>query len=351
MFFFNNLTDIQRKLFVDLRQVYEAYRLSQSQAEHYAGSMRWREKNGTDYLFRKVGSAEKGLGVRSPQTEKIHVSFLEGRKKIKERLAGQTKALDVQAALAKASGVGRVPRIVAQILRKLDDAQILGHIRIVGTNALFAYEALAAVTVAGDALATGDIDLLIDARRRLRIMIPDKTERSVAGLAKRIDPSFEILPGNPYRMANSNGFMLDLIRPQPNPAWKAEAGAQLADGDLVPSPIEGLQWLVNAPRIDALVVDVNGYPAPITAPDPRIWMVHKMWLSARPLRDPVKVQRDVAQAHLMRELLMEKLPQFPLDDVFFNSLPHPLRAVSSSLRPPPPPLNDEDDDVFPTPKW
>lgn len=351
MFGFNGLSDIQRRMLVDLRQAYDALGESRRRADrHFAGSMRWRERNGAEYLFRKIGTAERSLGRRSPSTEEAYTAFMEGRERIRERLAAQSKALDVQAALARTAGLGRVPRIVAQLLRKLDGAHVLGHIRVVGTNALYAYEALAGVTIGGDALATGDIDLLLDARRRLRIMVPDGSGRSIVGLAKRVDSSFETIPGKPYRMINDDGFMLDLIRPQPNPAWKEEPGSTLEPGDLTPAMVEGLQWLVNAPSAETLVTDVNGYPAPIVAPEPRVWMAHKMWLSQRPLRDPVKARRDAGQARLVRDMIVGTLPQYPLDDSFFSGLPGPLRTAAEPLKPIRPAENRPEDD-FPQPNW
>lgn len=350
MFSFNPLSDIQRRQWVDVRQAYEAYHDSNRQySRHFAGTMRWREKDGVDYLFRRVGHGEKGLGRRSPETEAVYASFVEGRQRFKKRVTEQAKALDIHAALAKTVGIGRVPRITATVLRRLDEADVLGHIRIVGTNALFAYEALAGVTIAGEALATGDVDLLLDARRRLRIMVPDKDERTVVKLLRSADRTFEIIKGKPYRMANNRGFMVDLICPQPNPPWKNEPGTNaLHPDDLSPAPIEGLQWLVNAPRVEALMIDVNGYPAPIVVPDPRIWMVHKMWLSKRPLREPVKAQRDAGQARLVRSLLLDRrLPQYPLDERFLGGLPHPLRNAAEELMRTTSQDGDEDEVVEP----
>ncbi|EWY37297.1 hypothetical protein N825_20895 [Skermanella stibiiresistens SB22] len=351
MFLFNELSEIQRKTIVDLRQAYEAFHATRRNADrHYAGSMRWREKNGSEYLFRRIGKGERSLGRRDEHTDEVYAAFMAGRQRVKQRLSSLTASLDTHAALAKAAGLGRVPRIVARLLRKLDDANVLGHIRIVGTNSLFAYEALAGVTIAGDALATADVDLLLDARRRLRIMVPDEDERTVAGLVRRVDASFEIMDRTPYRMANDDGFMIDLIRPEPKPAWRKEPDAILKPGDLDPAPIEGLQWLVNVPSVETLVIDVNGYPAPIVVPEPRMWMAHKLWLSKRPMRDPVKARRDVGQAYLLRDLLVAELPQYPLDDGFFDALPRPLREVAGSLRPRET-VEEDDSDDLPQPRW
>lgn len=331
---FNELSDTQIRHLVDLRQVYEAWHAAERELAHkFVGSMFWREVAGADYLKRKLGSVEKSLGRRSSETEAIHRAFTEGRELARQRHDSLAESVDVQAAIARTIGLGRVPPIVARLLRRLEKAELLGHVRVVGTNALFAYEALAGVMFSADALATGDIDLLLDARRRLKIVIDeDNAERTVMGLLRTVDRSFEKVSGRSYRAVNKEGFMVDLIRPEPRPAWKAEPGAQaLAKDDLDPSPIEGLQWLVNSPAVSALVVDGRGFPAPMVVPDPRFWLLHKKWLSSRQMRDPEKKQRDAGQAEILKDLVARKLPQYPLDADFLRSLPAPLRDAAQEL--------------------
>ena len=74
-----------------------------------------------------------------------------------DRLEGLTARLDQLARVNRAMGLGRVPRIAARVLRQCDEHHLLGeHLIVVGTNALFAYEALAGVQVQIDLIATGD---------------------------------------------------------------------------------------------------------------------------------------------------------------------------------------------------
>ena len=322
---------------MDLRQAYESWRDASRLASHrFSGSMFWRQVNGTDYLKRKIGRSEKSLGHRSPETENIYQSFHDGRKVAKERLRNLTNTIDIQAGIARSVGLGRVPRLIGRLLRLLDQAEILGHIRVVGTNSMFAYEALAGVHLSGEVLATSDIDLLVDARRRLRIIMDGPREKTVLGLLQSLDHSFENVQGKPYRAVNAEGFMVDLIRPQSRPPWKDEPGSLgLSGSDISPSPIEGLQWLVNCEATSTLVIDTRGYPAPIIVPDPRIWMLHKMWLSKRLMREPEKKRRDGEQALIMWRLIKETLPQYVLDDAFVAGLPKPLRESFATMQPAP----------------
>lgn len=334
---FNELSDIQIRHLVDLRQVFETWRTAKRDLTHkYAGSMFWRAASGADYLKRKIGQVEKSLGRRSGETEEIYRLFTEGRDTARRRHESLAESVDLQASIARTVGLGRVPPIVARLLRRFEEAEFMGHVRVVGTNAMFAYEALAGVMFSAEALATGDIDLLIDARRQLKMVVDDGTERTIMGLLRTVDRSFEKVTGRTYRAVNKEGFMVDLIRPQPRPASKVEPGAQqLAATDLDPSPIEGLQWLVNSPPVAALAIDGRGFPAPIVVPDPRIWLLHKKWLSKRRMRDPDKKQRDAGQARLLWDLVSAKLPQYPLDSDFLKTLPGPLKEAAAELAGPP----------------
>lgn len=70
----------------------------------------------------------------------------------------------------RARGLGRVRLLAARALRKLDEIGWLGtNLFLVGTKALFAYEGAAALRIESTMLATGDVDVLYDARRRLRV--------------------------------------------------------------------------------------------------------------------------------------------------------------------------------------
>jgi hypothetical protein len=132
--------------------------------------MRWAERNGVDYLLRKARQTERSLGRRSDNTERIYDAFMTGRAANQGRLKGLAARLDELAPLNRAMGLGRVPVIAARILRECDKAELLGeHLIIVGTNALFAYEVAAGVQIQSGLVASGDIDLLYDARRHLSL--------------------------------------------------------------------------------------------------------------------------------------------------------------------------------------
>ena len=337
--YFNELSDQQVRVLVDLRQVYQAWSDADDEArQRFSGSMFWRQVKGKAYLKRKIGRVEKSLGPRSAETEQTYRRFMEGRQAVRDRLGRLGKALDTQAAMARAIGLGRVSRVVARLLRQLEKSGVLGYLRVVGTHALYAYEALAGVHFMPGTLATTDIDLLADARRRLRIMVPEREQRTLLGVLRGVDKSFSPVPGKPYRVVNAEGFMVDLICQESKPPWRDAPGADpLAEGDLVPASIHGLHWLVNAPLLRTITIDQRGYPVPIVVPDPRMWMLHKLWLAEQPGRDPEKRRRDRHQAEAVHRLLVRHLLQYPLDEPFAAGLPGVLRRKLGLL-----PSNQED---------
>lgn len=97
-----------------------------------------------------------------------------GRAANHDRLKALAGRLDELAPVNRAMGLGRVPVTAARILRECDKAELLGdHLIVVGTNALFAYEAAARVQIESGLVASGDIDLLHDARHHLSLALQD----------------------------------------------------------------------------------------------------------------------------------------------------------------------------------
>jgi hypothetical protein len=63
-------------------QVDEAYRAEKLYYERqFSGSMRWLNRNGTEYLHVKKGQTEKSMGPRYPETEKMFAFFRRYRSK------------------------------------------------------------------------------------------------------------------------------------------------------------------------------------------------------------------------------------------------------------------------------
>jgi hypothetical protein len=155
------LSDQQRLFLVESDQLYRAWREVEWRHMEYRFGMRWKKVSGKEYLIRLIDGEGRGrsLGPRSEKTESIYLDFQQGRQAAQEKHEGMKARLLLQSRLNRASRLGRMPHVVAEILQGLDRVQALSELRVVGTHALFAYEALAAVEFKMDLLASESIEI------------------------------------------------------------------------------------------------------------------------------------------------------------------------------------------------
>jgi hypothetical protein len=328
------LSGEQRRQLIDTQQAYDAWRAANADGNHrFAGSMRWAERNGKEYLLRKIGKTETSLGSRSNETETAYEAFLRGRTENSERLKGLSERLDKLAPVNVAMGLGRMPSIAARILRACDERGLLGgQLTVVGTNAMFAYEVQAGVQIESGLIATGDIDLLYDARRHISLAVTGIAAEGLIGLLKKVDQSFAPVRRRGFRAVNRDGYLVDLIRPEAKDVFRDHLPAALSDlpEDLQGAAIFGLAWLINSPRLETVALDEKGYPVRIVAIDPRAFALHKAWLSRREDREPVKAVRDLAQAKAAANIATRYLKK-PFDSPDLSALPNALRELAPQL--------------------
>jgi hypothetical protein len=305
---FDELDGNQRKQLINTQQVHEAWLMAHFDRRH-VGGMHWKTSaTGRQYLYRTAKSAsQKSLGPRSDKTEDIMRGHQQRLAELDDRLQNLTAKLEQNSLINKAYRLARVPLPTAKVLRRLKETpRIDNRLIVVGTNALYAYEAATGVQFPGEMTATEDLDLLWDARKQLALLLPEENVQGVFALLKSVDRSYERTMK--YRAQNRDGFIVDIIRPEltdettrPSPRISDD------DGELEPSPIEGLQWLVNAPRFGETAIAEDGYPVHIATVDPRAFALHKLWLSHRPDRNPLKRHRDLAQAKAVADVAVRWL--------------------------------------------
>ena len=323
--------DHTRRL-IDSEQRYSTYRQSLRKLhESYRGSMTYKRVKGQEYLYHIVGGVAKSLGSRSSQTEAIARAFQDGRARQRERRDALRKLIDAEARVDRAMGLGRAPILVGDILRRLDRTGLLGRgISVVGTNAIYVYERMAGGSFPSSLLATGDVDLLFDGRRRLRMLYREDQAGGLAGLLRKVDDSFDLVAPGAFRATNDQGFMVDLIQPQQVAAAAPRAAVGTAD-DLQAAEIEGLAWLQNVPQVEQILLDERAQPFVMIVPDPRAFALHKLWISERPDRDAAKARRDREQARLVAKIVANYLPSRNFDDPAIAAVPAALRARAAEL--------------------
>lgn len=326
------LSNQQRLHQVNTDQLFDNYRTALGHALAYQYGMRWKKVRQTEYLFRdkdRQGNG-KSLGPRSPETEAVLAAFLAGREAAQERLRRITAQVQEQARLNKALRLQRVPRVVARVLRALDRAGLHGSFTVIGTQALYAYEAAAGVHFLLELLASGDVDLLDGTRQQMTVVSEKLDGEGLLGLLKKADKTFECVRKDSYRAANAGQFMIDLVMAPRG--MQATDHVTFAQSDLVAIEVPGLQWLLNSPKLEAVAVDEDGWPVPMRVPDPRAFALHKAWLSGLPEREPLKKPRDLAQAQSVAQLVVEHLPHLSFDSTL-TSLHGDVRKMLPALRP------------------
>lgn len=324
---------------INTRQRFEAFEEARRRADGYRGSMVFSMTKGTEYLLRSAYDPKSGqrrqtsLGRRSPETEAIKTAFDTGRIEAQARLRAAREVIERQAGVNRALGLGRVPEIGGRIVRAIDAAGLLGHgLRIVGTHALYAYEAAAGVQLGPEITTTEDIDILFDARVAMRFAADEEIgERTLIGLLRRVDRSFE-RGQQRFQARNRDGYVVDLIRPLRNPPWSLDRQTLTEQPvDLEAVEIAGLIWQENAPPFSAVAIDAQGFPLRLVAPDPRAFAVHKLWLSEQPDRDPLKRRRDEAQARAVGALVATYFPQLAYEPGSFRNFPREVALEARGL--------------------
>ena len=324
------MSDDQRRIYVDAVQLHEAYMDAFTKSRAYRGGMHWKKAKGKEYLFRSLDryGYGKSLGVRSKETENIHDNFHNQKKQVLDRLKQLKERLKDQARFCKAARIARVPKIVTAVLRLLEQHQLLGrNLQIIGTNALYAYEARAGVFLERGLLATQDMDVLWDIRPKLRLFaIDDIDNKGLLDILKKADRSFDLLRKKSFRAVNQAGYLVDLVKPEPKSVFNSENRQVGGADDLMAAEIKNLQWLVSTPKFEQVVIGEDGFPAIMVVPDPRAFAVHKLWVSKQRDREAVRKKRDRSQALAICQLILRYMPEFEIKKEELRMFPEAIIA-------------------------
>lgn len=315
------LSHQQRLALVESTQLYSAWAEAERQLLSHKYGMKWLKSNGREYLVRLTDAKGNGksLGPRSPETETIYQSFVTGKLRCENQYSGLNQRILEQARMNKALWLARLPRIVGDILKTINKTRASEDFKMIGTHALYAYESLAGIQFRSELLASGDVDLLYDPRKKLSVVAKNLDSNGLLGLLRKADKSFHPVNNQHFRAINDNGFMVDLIIPSRD--MRTAHPVQFAPDDLSAVEVPNLHWLTNAPHVEAVVISGDGMPVRALVPDPRAFAVHKSWLSQQADREPVKKGRDLEQAKMVFLMLKEYLPNFPIDPTQMRYFP------------------------------
>lgn len=296
--------------YIDATSVYTALEQAIEAAEPFKGSMFWREVKGHQYMIKMSASgSQKSLGVLTDKNKDTPQTFMMKKKEAQDRVDSLKAELKTQQKINRALGVGRVPAIVIDTLNAIKSAGLTDHFIVVGTHALYAYESAAGVLIPNDALATQDIDLLFDTRKRVKFFTQMKQlDSSFLAVLQKADKTFKLRDDQRYTAINDKGFEVDVVR---------RMAADIDPHPLRMSDVEDDFWAVQISQGSKLlgskpfqqaVVSSTGTIAMMKTIHPLDFIRLKTILGSSPSRDALKAPKDLLQARLVTELVQDYLP-------------------------------------------
>ena len=301
--------------YIDAIAVFDALAEATLEAAQVRGGMYWHAgpalSPDSKYLVRTTpAGAETSLGARTPETQAIYDKFTQRKQESSARLTGLKAALDQQQRMNRALRVGRVEPLVVALLNRLASTKLSEHFRVVGTHALYAYEAAAGVRLDAEALATRDIDLLWDTRKRIIFSTRlARVDSSMLGVLKKVDPSFRMRQSQKYTAVNKDGFEVDIIRREQTDGDPHPIKLSDEDDDFWAAQARRANVLLDSPGFSSVIVGTNGTMARMNTVHPATFVAFKRWMAGQADRDALKRRRDVLQADAVQKLLEAYLPQ------------------------------------------
>ena len=307
---FTELSPDQARQYIDATAVFSALEQAQRDAASYRGGMFWREVKGVEYLIRSTPTgAQKSLGPKSDANRDMATHFLAKKQVAEDRVRALSQELIKQQRLNRALRVGRTPPIVVDTLLAIRKAGLAAHFMVVGTHALYAYETAASVLIPSDAMATRDVDLLLDTRKQVKFVTQmRRLDSSFLGLLQKVDKTFRLRDDQPYTAVNDHGFEVDVIRRAAN--GKDTHPFKLSDeeDDFWAVQVDMGERMLSARPFEQVVVSTSGTMARMRTIHPLDFVRIKKLLAALPSRERSKYRKDELQAQVVSELVHAYLP-------------------------------------------
>lgn len=321
----------QRRQLRNLLQFYETWKEVSGRLAQLPGGMYWRVIRSKEYLYKYVTASgikqSTSMGPRSSETEAIAEDFQQAKKDLQDRLEAIDGRIRTLAPIMRVLNLPAIDETAGKILRALDQADYLGkNILVIGTYAMTAYEMTAETRFAEGFDATEDLDftIIVDPANPSDSDLP----RRLLLTLKEVDKSFLVSHSSPKTVVNKAGYRVDLL------TSKDLAPAMQRAMPWKPQTLEGQEWLALGTPVRQLLVDFDGWPAPVAAPDPRYFALHKLWLSQRPSRiRQGSASKDATQGKMLLKSIQEFMPHYPIDGEFVQSLPDVLRQILGAFQP------------------
>lgn len=319
-------SDEQARTLVNLRQRYEVWIEAERTLFGMPYDLRRKTVSGRAYLYeiRDRSGNGKSLGAWDEEKAARFEAYHAEKTALKQRRDGARAALGESSRLARALHLPLLSSAAGPILREADRRGLLGsHLLVVGTNCVAAYAQEAAGLILGVPDETEDFDLAWAAEQAA-------SDAALWDMLKAVDPTFTINTERDFQARNAAAYEVELlVAPSRAPTIARTDRPQ-------PIPLPEQEWLLLGRLVDHVVACRDGSPARIVAPDPRWFALHKLWLSEKPGRNPLKRPKDRKQGLALLDAVAAAMPHFPLDEDFAAGIPaelQPFWALWESRRP------------------
>lgn len=309
-------SDEQLRTLINLRQRYEVWVEAERALFEMPYDLRKKTVSGRSYLYEIFdrGGNGKSLGVWNEELAQQFKDYKEQKVALKEQRRRAKEALDESARLYRALRLPLLSSEAGLLLREIDRRDLLGsHLLVIGTNAMAAYAIEAAGLILGAPDETEDFDLAWSAET------VDDSGTTIWDMLKSVDPTFTVNMERTFQARNARAYEVEiLIAP-------SRVDTMGPTDKPRPVPLPEQEWLLLGKPVDHIVGCRDGTPARLVVPDPRWFALHKLWMSEKPERNPLKRPKDRKQGTALLNAVSETMPQYPLNDDFQVELPEELR--------------------------
>jgi hypothetical protein len=272
--------------------------------------MIWKNAPSGRYLVRTSSKgAQKSLGRDGPEQQQIYAYFHTRKADAEARQRALAEQLQLQVRLNRAQRVGRVPSVVINVLSEIEAAGLGDSFVVIGTHALYAYEAAAGVRFQDGAVATRDVDLLFNMEKRLAFSSGlARLDMSLLSLLRKADSTFQFIKNQKYTAQNDSGYQVGIVRRvagDHNPHPYRMSGFE---EDFWPVQVAMGSQLMGARLFEHVVVATTGAMALMRTVHPLDFARIKRDLAGRIDREPLKRRKDLLQAEAIEGLVSQYLP-------------------------------------------
>jgi len=316
-FYFVEYSDDQRKTYINSEMQYKSYLEKQIRFnKSFRFRMGWNKSQAKEYLFKECLDTKKrvSLGRKNEETLAIYDSFNRQKKELKASLKLSKELLIKNQKINKFTKISRVPNVLVNLFRRINELGLDDKVIIIGTNSLYAYEAYCGVFIEEEHLSTFDIDVFNKRDKKISFALKEKLpKKTLKGILLDVDKSFKKSKEASYRFVNDDDIVVEII----TPISKKEKQNDDFSG-VINLEIDGIKWLESSKLHKQMLIGQNGKCAFVTTIAPLEYAVYKKWLGEHERKDFMKKQRDIKQSHLVTQLIKEYIPIIDIDDELQN---------------------------------